>query len=90
MNIHELHRQIFNPIIEPKFVEGEEAYLIDPEYPDYAFKVVVRKIKDGGSVEFRTKELICTAIYPHYGVYGSKDKLVKADEVPANVKKLEW
>lgn len=90
MNIHELHRQIFHPVIEPKFVAGEEAYILDPEYPDYAFKVTVRKIKDGGSVEFNTPNMIYTAIAPHFGIYGSIGKLVKADEVPANIKKLEW
>jgi len=87
MDIYELHRQIFQPVIEHKFEAGEMAYVLDSSRPNVAFKAKVLKVMENGNVHYTLGKVISVAMHPHYGS-GSHSKLVKAEEVPANLNKI--
>jgi len=87
MDIYELHRQIFHPVIEHKFEAGETAYVLDSSRPNVAFKAKVLKVMESGNAHYTIGNVISIAVHPHYGS-GSNSKLVKAEEVPANLTKI--
>lgn len=89
MDIYELHRQIFHPVIEHKFEVGEMAYVLDSSRPNMAFKAKVLKLMDDGNVHYTLGKMISVAVHPHYGS-GTNSKLVKAEEVPANLTKIGY